>query len=198
MSLFGQTTQTAQYSVALAGLCAGAPDQFDINAQCVVETNPIEFGTFASRNTAADKAHPPTTANDVLLYGLGFAKRDASHGFGALNSGDPSVDDYAVGQAIPVVKKGPGMWVKVAAGITPAFGDSVYVRYGATDRGMVSNAAGSAGTAGQILPACRFEDVSKVATLGIALISMNNAAAVGPTGPTGPTGATGPTGPTGA
>lgn len=192
MSLFGQTTQTAQYPAALAGLWAGAPDQFDVNAQCLVETNPIEFGTYASKSTTADKVHPPTTADDVLLYGMGFAKRDTGHAFGSVIGAN--VDDYAVGQAIPVVKKGPGMWVKVAAGITPAFGDSVYVRYGATDRGMVSNAEGSAGTAGQILPACRFEDVSKVATLGIALISMNNAAAVGPTGPAGPTGPTGPTG----
>ncbi len=189
MALFGQLTQSAQYEKALAGLTRGAPEQFDVNAQCLVETTAIEFGTYAARSTTADKVHPPTTADDVLLYGIGFARRDASKGYNGST-------DYAVGDAIPVVKSGPGMWVKVAAGVTPVFSDPVYVRYGATDRGKLAVAAGSGATAGQILPNCRVERYESA--LGLAFISMNNAAAVGPTGPTGPTGHTGPTGPTGA
>ncbi len=171
MSLFGQLTQTAKYPVAMAGMTGGSLDQFDVNAQCVVETAAIEFGTFCSKNNGgADKVHTPASANDVTKYGIGFAKRDASHGFGSITGA--TVDDYAIGQAIPVVKAGPGMWVQVAAGITPAFGDSVYVRYGGTDNGKISNAAGTSGTAGALYPQGRVEKFDS--STGLAYISLNN------------------------
>jgi len=48
----------------------------------------------------------------------------------------------------------------------------VYVRYGGTDNGKISNAAGTAGTAGALWPQGRVEKFDS--STGLAYISMNN------------------------
>ncbi len=134
-----QTSQTAQYSESRAGMLASAPANSRFCSPARIAEVAVAAGYFVTKGTSgANQCKLPTSANEVLLSGLGFAYWSSTRGT------NDSGAEYAIGADVEILEVGE-IWVTTSQQM--AVDDPVFVVHASTGRGTVRKDADTANAA---------------------------------------------------